>query len=812
MAAAAYELSPGDYYDLGREALAHACEDPDIIYAFDRAGDNKSYPQWAVDALDTYGSSVRTLIQSGVPDSIAAKRASLVFGLTAPDQHYLDVAKSLSVGHDVLEAAADQALINHVSEYASAPVAKEWDESKVNRDEKGRFDDETGVSFVVINGERFSISEKVSEGRVKREPVKQVERANTDEEILAQAERRAELLARKERKNKKLKKLSRLSTLDAAHQAELVRVARIKAEAEKKQQQEAARAKSKAKGKFKEAEKYRGNKSSRGKVRTKVQDEPEPGPIPDDDWRKTLLDGFLNYTPPFDTQQEHRFTSIPLLMGNSVRDPAAGYDPIANINVQAVMERDRTGKHYEPVFANAFVKDYISRLSLLYTTASQRAAAEVNDAQEADHQAKDLVEQASERMRNQISGFIGSSEVPLTGSHIAVRGYSSASKYGETRVRAFVPLDDLIQEMGVVEPVPSARKVYYGKEGGHDGILVTGWLEDPDLHKWTREPLLITYVSPTRLTIGPAPANISMSLDKSWDEAEVVRDDLGRFADEGGKPVSDAEKERLRRVTVANAKRRKLNKLRKLQGLSAAASAAAVQAAPAEAQVEQKTAVAGTKEQPVERYVRNTSARSKVLTAVKDSATTNTKVDTSVAESTATAVATSVSSSSEDAQQSLQNKEPPVENGFKVIGHTAHIPMRSIPFVTALKHEADRIAVNPERQNIDGRIMLPPESLAGFGSGTKNIRENNSSVYMDVDSVRVVARAMKLNRTHPVALDLISGSGTRDDPFFLGDTVHEMTQDEQQTFGQAKVVKSDSGTKVVVLTRLSPGGARWTRR
>lgn len=141
------------------EVLAKACEDPTVVYAFDRAGDNPSYPEWVASALDTYAFHYESLVSADVPGAAAAHRAALVFGMTSPDMKYLSYARRLELPDDVLTMVADQHLIEHVSPYAGSVGKSDerWNESEVRRDARGRFAAEGGTAYAVVGGRKVAV-------------------------------------------------------------------------------------------------------------------------------------------------------------------------------------------------------------------------------------------------------------------------------------------------------------------------------------------------------------------------------------------------------------------------------------------------------------------------------------------------------------------------------------------------------------------------------------------------------------------------------------------------------------------------------
>lgn len=201
---------------VGFDALAQAAESPAVVYAYNRAGADEAYAADVVAALDVYDRTTTALMAAGMPESIASSRAALVFGIPDVDGQYLAVARQTVMPSDILVATADEALARAFAHLVPDKVTKAddmWDEAEVNRDEAGRFAPE-GVAarqaFRVVGGRKVAISTKTQVDR--QDQVEQKKATNTDKQMLdALAERNKD--ERKYAEQKRAKRLQRLNRL-----------------------------------------------------------------------------------------------------------------------------------------------------------------------------------------------------------------------------------------------------------------------------------------------------------------------------------------------------------------------------------------------------------------------------------------------------------------------------------------------------------------------------------------------------------------------------------------------------------------------
>jgi hypothetical protein len=723
-----------------------------------------------VDALDTYGSTVRALIQSGVPDSIAADRASLVFGLTSPDQRYLDVAKSLSIGYDVLEAAADQALVEHVAPYARDMVGKAWDESEVNRDEKGQFATEGGAQYRVVGGKKYAIQQQVAVARQAPEEEVKVQRGNTDNELLASASAQALRDKRKEAKKKRLKKIGAVRTARAhvEHRLAQERLAEQKAAAT--QVRSKTGSVNRISGK---TIKYRGDKMNRSRPGDKEPEAPPQPPTP-----HTFFDKYETYTGV------KIGNNLKLMPADAVVDDDRA--PLTGFPVPMIM--DTGDKRLEVVNATDMLNDYKKQLDRLSGRSIPQEVLEDYESSDPMYSLIAVMHRAAKAMTHGIKHTFNADRGDYTGGYVMLSPTDPDD--GNIQVNVLVKLSDLLAEMQHFEPHPSLKAVlmtdYQGRDGMHIDALVQDRLH-PD--KWSE-------ARPIRLHMG-AQRDV-IELQKSWNESSVVRNEHGEFAVESGRSAGgklyavapqSQDAQRQARARRDAAKKRKLQKINRLRTVNVV-HPQAVSAHPAAARANHGMTAADVARSQEIRYRGSRANNTAVATSEKDA----------VKEKNA-------------ARVSAPQAQPlPVENGFKIDDGKVFLPLHDVPAVKELRRETERVAVTPDRAGMDGRFMLPPGSLIGLGRGTKNMPRDDSGMYLDLASVKVLQKARKVNQTDPVVLDVLSGSGTYDDPFVLGDTIHDMTNSESGKYGTATIIKSAPAPVRVSVTTLTPGGIRWITR
>lgn len=138
MAAAAGEVDALDAAS-GSEAVAKAASEPAVVQAFHRVGEDEAYAPWAAASVEAFDSGVRVLMDHGLPEGTAVRRAAMVFGTTQLDEEFIRTAAQPSIPDDAVRDAADLALARELAAYIAEPVAKDWDEDEHPRHDDGRF-------------------------------------------------------------------------------------------------------------------------------------------------------------------------------------------------------------------------------------------------------------------------------------------------------------------------------------------------------------------------------------------------------------------------------------------------------------------------------------------------------------------------------------------------------------------------------------------------------------------------------------------------------------------------------------------------
>lgn len=226
---------------IGYDALADAAETPAVVYAYNRAGADADYASDVIAALDVYDRTTTALMAAGMPSSVAESRAALVFGIPAVDGRFLEVAKQPAMPSDVLVASADEALARAFAHLVQIPeevlkADEPWDESEVVRDDHGRFAPEgrgAQQAYRVVDGRKVAISSQVQTSQQAKREVQEVTASSTDEQMLADLARRNEE-QRQFAAAKRSKRLRRLDRLRGAQTQQREQLAQ-------REQQEAAR-------------------------------------------------------------------------------------------------------------------------------------------------------------------------------------------------------------------------------------------------------------------------------------------------------------------------------------------------------------------------------------------------------------------------------------------------------------------------------------------------------------------------------------------------------------------------------------------